>query len=471
MLRQITTFGATLIVIFITNVNLRAELPTVQLLVDDTTTEFSINILSYADFSINWGDGASDDVAGPTPKQVEVKHTYQSSGARTISISGAMINHLSLNERMINSITFGDKLSDFSQFKELYINKNNLTTIDVSKLTNLDILSCADNSLTHLDLSKNTKLGRLIVAGNSSLSQLDLSSNSQLMHLNAAKVGITSIDLTDNLQLKEILLHENQINTLDLSGMEKLEKLYCPDNNISNLNLSDSPNLKTLVCGNNKLQEIVLNPSVTSLEELQCQNNILSLATLPRVSKATVADTNFTYSPQDSLSLTDRASEMTIDLSDQISVSGVFPETGTSPVASRVRWVNASNNSTITAYTVANGVYTFTLDPGQQHFLKAEIKNNGYSNLTLRTKVISLPAITTGINTEPKDSDFSYEGGVVYFKSGKAYDVVLVDLQGKIVFSDKNINTSLDIRSVMKNSEIYILSITNNENKWVKVLR
>ena len=46
----------------------------------------------------------------------------------------------------------------FQKLWKLYCNHNNLTSLDLSKNTNLKILWCHNNNLTSLDLSKNTKL-------------------------------------------------------------------------------------------------------------------------------------------------------------------------------------------------------------------------------------------------------------------------------------------------------------------------
>ena len=56
---------------------------------------------------------------------------------------------------------------------------NQLTSLDVSKNTNLGTLSCSHNQLTSLDVSKNTNLGTLYCFNNQ-LTELDVSKNTNL---------------------------------------------------------------------------------------------------------------------------------------------------------------------------------------------------------------------------------------------------------------------------------------------------
>ncbi|MBQ8569731.1 MAG: fibronectin type III domain-containing protein, partial [Oscillospiraceae bacterium] len=96
---------------------------------------------------------------------------------------------------------FGQGISDlkgieyFTEITRLDCDKNNLTSLDVSKNTKLVYLYCSENKLTKLDVSKNTAL-KSLYCYNNQLSALDLSNNAQLNNLSCGGNGFSYTDLT-----------------------------------------------------------------------------------------------------------------------------------------------------------------------------------------------------------------------------------------------------------------------------------
>ena len=88
---------------------------------------------------------------------------------------------------------------------------NQLTSLDVSKNTALEILFCSDNQLTSLDVSKNT-----------ALTELDCTYNQ-----------LTGLDVSKNTALEELYCSENQLTSLNISGCARLEALFCFSNCIN----------------------------------------------------------------------------------------------------------------------------------------------------------------------------------------------------------------------------------------------
>ena len=94
---------------------------------------------------------------------------------------------------------------------ELALSKKNIKDLKgLEFFTNLMDLECANNSLTSLDLSKNTELGRL-----------DCSYNS-----------LTSLDLSKNTNLREVFCFSNKLTALDLSNNKNLGWLWIAGNQI-----------------------------------------------------------------------------------------------------------------------------------------------------------------------------------------------------------------------------------------------
>ncbi|HPR62392.1 MAG TPA: hypothetical protein PLF35_15655, partial [Prolixibacteraceae bacterium] len=85
-----------------------------------------------------------------------------------------------------------------------------LTSLDVTRATNLQALNCYNNNLEMLDLSNNSAL--------------------------------TTIDCS-----------RNELTSLDVSASDELTSIKCPENLISSLVIGDNPSLTELVCYGNNL--------------------------------------------------------------------------------------------------------------------------------------------------------------------------------------------------------------------------
>ena len=117
-------------------------------------------------------------------------------------------------------------------------NGANLTAIDPSHNTQLEILYCSSNQLTSLDVSNNTQL-TMLSCGNNKLSSLDVSNNTQLTMLNCYDNSLNSLDISHNTQLTQLYCYDNSLNSLDISHNTQLKGLYCYDNNFTTATLDD----------------------------------------------------------------------------------------------------------------------------------------------------------------------------------------------------------------------------------------
>jgi len=127
-----------------------------------------------------------------------------------------------------------------TQLEILYCSNNQLSSLDVSNNTPLTYLGCSSNLLSSLDVSHNTQLKELSCYSNS-LSSLDVSKNTQLEILDCYTNLLTSLDVSKNTQLKSLDCYSNKLTTLDISKNTntKLTKLYCHGNNLSTQALDD----------------------------------------------------------------------------------------------------------------------------------------------------------------------------------------------------------------------------------------
>ena len=177
-----------------------------------------------------------------------------------------------------NIITSVD-LSKNTELKTLSISSNSLTKLDLSKNTKLTSLDCRNNKLTSLNLSQQTLLTHL-ECQNNSLTVLDLSKNTQLDWLDCSYNSLTSLGLTANTKLGDLVCNNNKLTSLDVSKNTLLATIDCSYNQLTGLNTSSNANLMALICRNNKITSLNLNNN-KRLVQVLCGNNALKTLDIP----------------------------------------------------------------------------------------------------------------------------------------------------------------------------------------------
>ena len=129
-------------------------------------------------------------------------------------------------------------------------NGANLTALDPSHNTQLEILYCYDNGISRLDMSQNTQLEQLYCKNNT-IGSLDVLHNTKLKALDCAGNLLTSLDVSNNTQLKGLYCSYNYLSSLDVSNNIQLENLYCHGNSLRSLDISQNTRLKNLSCHGN----------------------------------------------------------------------------------------------------------------------------------------------------------------------------------------------------------------------------
>ncbi|MCQ2209870.1 MAG: leucine-rich repeat domain-containing protein [Paludibacteraceae bacterium] len=104
----------------------------------------------------------------------------------------------------------------FTKITNLTCGNMRLTSLDLSKNTELEYLDCEDNQLTSLVLPASEHL-TYIYCHNNQLSSLNLSKNTELEYLNCHNNQLTSLDLSKNTNLHELYCHNNQIDFGEVS--------------------------------------------------------------------------------------------------------------------------------------------------------------------------------------------------------------------------------------------------------------
>ncbi len=146
------------------------------------------------------------------------------------------VTDLDLYDLQIQNMT---GIEDFASLIELWVDYNQLTSLDVSQNLALQFLVIDENPISIIDISNNTNLVGF-AADFTNLTALNTSNNPNLLFLFLWDCNITSLDLSNNTNLVALDVDENNLTQLDLINQPNLEVLYCEDNfNLSFINLKN----------------------------------------------------------------------------------------------------------------------------------------------------------------------------------------------------------------------------------------
>lgn len=162
-------------------------------------------------------------------------------------------------------------IENFISLGYLYCPGNQLSTLDVSNLHDLDTLICGHNLLTALYLPDSIKL---LECPDNQLVDLDVSANIFLEELNCRENPITNLTLND-ISLLSLNCRNTLLTTIDISSNSNLELVYISNSNLSSMNLNGATNLYFLNISNNQLVSLDISTNI-NLEYLIAENNNLS---------------------------------------------------------------------------------------------------------------------------------------------------------------------------------------------------
>ncbi|MEN8194340.1 MAG: T9SS type A sorting domain-containing protein, partial [Bacteroidota bacterium] len=142
---------------------------------------------------------------------VEIDTNYD--GEIQVSEAEAITDFLDVNGQFID-ITDLTGIEAFINIIDLNVRMNQLTSLDLSQNTLLNILYCSENLLSSLNISQCTVLEELW-AGDNQLTSLDLSNNVNLTHIYLYDNLLISLDLTQNIYIEHISVSNNQLTFFD----------------------------------------------------------------------------------------------------------------------------------------------------------------------------------------------------------------------------------------------------------------
>ena len=168
------------------------------------------------------------------------------------------ITQLNINDKSIADLK---GIEGFINLTNLNARNNSISQIDISQNTNLEELFVSKNQLSTIDLSKNIKLRNLDV-GENQLTEIDVHLLENLEGLSFYKNQITEINVYSNKELKSIVCNDNQLKSIDTRENEDLIWINAENNNLESLNLKNGNNSSILSSFYNTKN----NPNLTCIE-------------------------------------------------------------------------------------------------------------------------------------------------------------------------------------------------------------
>ena len=167
-------------------------------------------------------------------------------------------------------------LEFFTNITTLYAYKNNLSSVDLSKNTELGEIQLSVNNITSVDLSKNTALFKVLLDRNE-LTAIDVSSNAVLTDLRLDSNPLVSLDLSENALLRTLFINNIGFTSIDLSENPQLSVLRANNNNLTDVIFAENPMVKNLQLMNNDFSMLDLSSFELLTGALLSGNNLTSL--------------------------------------------------------------------------------------------------------------------------------------------------------------------------------------------------
>ena len=366
-------------------------------------------------------------------------------GSQFIKIYGANIDSLYCRYNQLTNLD----VSKITTLKSLDCESNQITILDVSLNTDLSNLNCSSNLITNLDISKNAILTSLNCSSNQ-LSTIDVGKNAVLTSLDCGYNQLAFLDVSKNITLLYLYCHNNQLTALDISQNTALIGLLCNENQLTTLDTRNNTELISLWCSSNQLTNIDVNNN-TIFYSLLCDKNRLNFSSLP-INQVTT----YIYSPQDSMVINKSINVgEELDLSSQLSVTGK---------TTTYKWKTKSGATLVLGsdYNLSNGRTVFIKPQAARVF--CEMTNATFPNFsgtnTLKTTSISVLSLTSVCKNASPDIEIYVHNKSIVVDLSITAQIVVCNSNGKIILFSQSIKGNNIFE--MPTNGIYLVRIATN---------
>jgi Leucine-rich repeat (LRR) protein len=313
-----------------------------------------------------WGGGINDTICG--------------SNIKVYAPSDVQITSLSITDAGLTSID----LSKSSQLYTLTLNNNDLKTLDLKNLKGLMTMYVQNNKLESLDLSGYTDY----YYAKAQLSYVDVSNN-----------NISSFYSGNCPSLQFLILDNNKLKELTNINALKMNTIQANNNKLETVEVGTCKHLNYLMLNNNNLSALDLSYN-GELQMLSVSDNYFDFNTLPAVPSTCYT---YIYSPQKPIQISPNG--RTVDLSSLYSVHDTL---------TTYYWMRKDASGTAiqldegTDYTIKNGVTTFLTTPTDSVY--CDMTNAVWPNFTVDnygSSISDYSALKTScmlVSDDPTDS-------------------------------------------------------------------
>ncbi|WP_027378037.1 T9SS type A sorting domain-containing protein [Kaistella palustris] len=287
----------------------------------------------------------------------------------------AVVTELSLNDAHISDLT---GIKSFTNLKNLYCGRNNLTTVDVNGMSNLEHIYLGENQLDTVNITGCNAL-KYAAFQHNNLSSINLTDLISLQYLNLDDNIFSSLLINNLLSLKIFSFMDNGIGaTLNFNALPLLETIYANNSKLSSINVAGLQAMKVLNASNNQIQTISFQDGLLqNLQFLSVVNNPIQFickdtfdvlpdtAPIPQLTALCILSANGINMQKPKSLISSNPVQDYLILNQAVEKIELFNAEGKSLLK-----INNNKNPEINVSSLPAGMYLLTTEKGNVKFIK-----------------------------------------------------------------------------------------------------
>lgn len=178
---------------------------------------------------------------------------------------------------------------------KLWLYNANITSLSgLENFSNLAEFNCYGNSISNMDLSSLTQLTKITIPYNH-INLLNVTGLSGVEMLNCPNNDLTGLDLTGLTNMYQLQCQNNQLTFLNISNATNLSSVNCENNFLTNLDISNITTLHNINCSSNNLNSLNLKNNFAQINVNFAANPNLQYICADDIELATVQNKIFQY--------------------------------------------------------------------------------------------------------------------------------------------------------------------------------
>ena len=198
---------------------------------------------------------------------------------QSLDFSNTKVFEALVTNNGLNTINLGPS----NNLLTLDINTNNISELDIRYNTELTSAIANDNNLTSLNISRNTKLEEINVSSNSLFDTFIIDAGpyhgptDSLLSLIAGNTSLSSIDISSFVNLEHLELNDTNVSSIVTNSNTVLNYLNLQNTNINTLDISNNPLLTTLLVNGSNCSRQAIDNILVNLDDFGLENGTLNI--------------------------------------------------------------------------------------------------------------------------------------------------------------------------------------------------